>query len=544
MERRKGTERRIATRRSPSSICVLNYSIDALIKIIANTSGNDELDISNKHHISYFETYLDKIEATTLVVERDYVDRDYLEDYSYYYVRCFTSYEKRCTRIHFFNNNFNENSLFQCIENTSDSTSFYEELKDAYLGFIVIKPLPFSVFGRTCLKSYPEYENGSKRLFPALRTYTANLCGIDLQIESLAFQEQDKTVSACATSALWTVFQGTSQKFHHKNLSPVEITKAATDQFPDNTRTFPNNGLTFEMIAQGIRYVGLEPYTQECDEYALKANIYAYLKARIPIFLGFHLYKIKSTKVKQLRVEHDGVELVSEGLHAVAVTGVNINGEPSTEYDNGRLHMSSCYIDKLFVHDDQVGPFARMSWIKKSENKLAWGAYQGSDYQYLAVPMLFTVPLHNKIRIPYEYIYFKIEKLNKFIELYKYIFTDRVKWDIYLSLNNDYKSRLSKESDVIDKKIVLLTPLPRHLWVCEVYDNADEKILELIFDATDVENGSCFIMAVMYNENTKALLEALSIKEDFLETARVHEVNDIISWFGKPINFMNVCQLD
>lgn len=46
--------------------------------------------------------YFDHIGAKTIIVENDYIDRDFLEDYSGYYARCFHDYQRSCTRLHFF----------------------------------------------------------------------------------------------------------------------------------------------------------------------------------------------------------------------------------------------------------------------------------------------------------------------------------------------------------------------------------------------------------------------------------------------------------
>ena len=72
-------------------------------------------------------------------------------------------------------------------------------LSEAYLGFIVVKPLHTNPIGRTCLRTYPESNN---RKYPVLQTYEVGLYGHSLSVTSLAFQEQDRVVAACATSAI------------------------------------------------------------------------------------------------------------------------------------------------------------------------------------------------------------------------------------------------------------------------------------------------------------------------------------------------------
>jgi len=101
------------------------------------------------------------------------------------------------------------------------------------------------------------------RRYPITRRYKANLFGWDLEVNSLAFLEQDKVVGACSTSALWSVLQGTGVTFHHHIPTPVEITQSATlyiPPIPPETRHFPNNGLTVPHMAQAIKQVDLVPF--------------------------------------------------------------------------------------------------------------------------------------------------------------------------------------------------------------------------------------------------------------------------------------------
>ena len=212
--------------------------------------------LEGKGHVLYLNDYLVQIGAKTIIAEREYVDRDFLEDYSAYYVRCFTPIERLCIRLHFFSMPITKSDFEDVLQknNLEKMKSFQEN----YLGFIVTKPLPQTIIGRTCLATYGS--DGDRRHFPINRKYEVCLAGIPLEVSSLAYQEQDRVVAACATSALWSVLHSTGKLFQHAIPSPVEITKAATHQLPVQSRYFPNNGLTGYQIAQAVRSVGLEPY--------------------------------------------------------------------------------------------------------------------------------------------------------------------------------------------------------------------------------------------------------------------------------------------
>ena len=218
-------------------------SIEDLWSLFAKYAKTKIENIDGKLHKIYFEGYLESVRAglKTVIIEEVYVDRDFLEDYSAYYARCFQDYGRFCARFHFFSLTFDEQSFFSLLEGNESAISV-EDLKKNYLGFVVIKPLPDAIIGRTCLAVYED--DGKRRNYPAIRDYPVNLCGINLSVKSLAYQEQDTVVAACATSALWSVFHSTGMLFQHEILSPVEITRRATEYVPIDNRAFPSSGLT------------------------------------------------------------------------------------------------------------------------------------------------------------------------------------------------------------------------------------------------------------------------------------------------------------
>ncbi|MFB1490163.1 MULTISPECIES: hypothetical protein [unclassified Thiocapsa] len=283
------------------------YKVERLLEIFVEKSQASLLEVNAKLHATYFRDYFDCIDARTILVECEYVDRDYLEDYAEYYVRCFRDYPRKCARLHFFKCDFAEAQFETCLLGKSDELT-PAILQQNYLGFIVVKPLPRTFIGRTCLITYPREE---RRYFPATRCYVANLFGLQLKVShTLAFQEQDSVVAACATSALWSIFQATGHLFQHQIPSPAAITNDATKILTSEQRSFPSPGLTPLEMAHAIKSVGLEPLScNVANHYLLKAMIYAYLRAGIPMMFGIHWIDVSSSSVRYV------------GRHAVAVTG-------------------------------------------------------------------------------------------------------------------------------------------------------------------------------------------------------------------------------
>lgn len=265
---------------SAEHYAVWPYAPGRLEELLAENSEAPLEVVKEKSHAGYFADYFDEIGAQTIVVEYNYTDRDFLEDFAGYYVRCFHDYKSTCVRLHFFSTQFTQAS-FHSLLSGRRGMRFRQSVQDGYLGFIVVKPLPWTLIGRTCLKTYPP---ANRRYFPITRPYSVSLFGLRLSVEStLAFQEQDTVAAACATSALWSTFQGTGKRFQHPIPSPVEITRAALSRFPSDERDLPNHGLRIEQMAHAIRSVGLESFpVRVSDDYSahfcLQSTAYAYLR--------------------------------------------------------------------------------------------------------------------------------------------------------------------------------------------------------------------------------------------------------------------------
>jgi hypothetical protein len=493
---------------------VAPYTAETLRELIARKARTDRHTIADKRHLTYFEEYFDTIGARTIVVENDYTDRDYLEDFAGYYVRCFQQYERRCTRLHFFGSLFDEQE-FSGLLAGSETVLTSDQLVQSYLGFIVVKPLPRTVIGRTCLSTYPPE---GRREFPITRVYDANLFGLSLSVESLAFQEQDSVAAACATSALWSAFNGTGKQFQHHIPSPVEITKAATAHAPLNTRTFPNSGgLTLTQMADAIRSVGLEPYLiSATDEHSLRSTLYAYLRGHIPVLLGIAL---------------------PQGFHAVTVTGYSLGSNSPVPYRQSGFLLKAFRIDKLYAHDDQIGPFARMELLPGGMLSTSWLDRSTSQLMH-AQPLAMLVPLYPKIRIPFETIFHSVCSFNSLVEEMRQhnviSLQAPLEWDIYLTEVNTLKSGLHDDTRLSGeyRRTILTLPMPRFIWRA-TGTIAGAPALDLLFDATDIEQGPSFVCVIAHDLLLGQVLRKVAQALVHAQRTSVRPDRHILAWLAQ-----------
>src|SRR5439155_23260261 len=116
-----------------------------------------------------------------------------------YYVRCHEHYDRLCSRLHFFAEELTDETLRSLIQGNLSSEQT-NSIRHSYLGFVVARPLPSAIIGRTLLKTYPPDE-GDRRHYTVVRNYDSHLFGVKLSVRSLPFQEQDSVLAACATVA-------------------------------------------------------------------------------------------------------------------------------------------------------------------------------------------------------------------------------------------------------------------------------------------------------------------------------------------------------
>lgn len=469
---------------------VSDFNKNLISVLIKQCFGAYFPDINAKTQISYLINYLSELDAKTVVCETEYLDKDYLEDYSNYYVKCFSNYPSRCARLHFFSHQFTHEEFKEAI--SSQTTHLEDVFKNSYLGFVVIKPLPMTFMGRTCLKAYKPKGESQKYLN---RVYQANLFGINLEVESAAFQEQDKVVSACATTALWSLLHASEYGHFRQIPSPSEITLQALSDLPLSINGFPNKGLT-----QGEVIRALDKCKMKHHELTINANngdssdlldtIQAYIDSNVPIFMGVSVYREKDSGIYEYK-----------GEHAVTVLGYR--------YEE---------LSSIYLHDDRIGPFVKADFLdsitikdRTTQDYFGYGfsiRLKDDSEHDIFIPRTLIAATYHKVRISHSYIRYtciEVQEQSKriYLDAAKEKGLDQSEFDIKFKIKLIESSKLKANyralPDTPDKHKLLTLKMPKFIWISEFYIN-EEKAFDLLFDATDIPQGNAFITHVTYDE--------------------------------------------
>lgn len=445
-------------------------------------------EIKQHAQASYLYRYLTYLKTQVIVVEREYIDGDYLDDFANYYVKSFEQFERRCTRLHFFSQQWTAKSLLDALRATTPP----ESLQESYLGFVVARPLPEAIIGRTELKTYPL--DGDRRHYPATKTYDVHLYGTTLTVDTLAFQEQNTVLAACATVSLWSAFHKTADLFGTAAPTPAQITRAANAGVY-SARPLPSKGLSLQQMARAVREVGLEPEVFQCGPtLPLLSLLVGYVELGIPPILGLHV---------------EGV-----GLHAVAVAGYSIKTTTAVHkretYSRGvPLRRIGLRVDELFVHDDGHGPFAKIEAEVQPDQTLGAIVFKGTwinpstKTPALLTPTWVMVPVYHKIRLTFLDVQEWITRLSWVLNTMLTNPGD-AEWVVSLSTTNRVKQEIKGSTLAVDEiERVLVEQQPRFVWRARM-DLFGKPWVELLLDATGMARSHPFFDILFYDPGLRS----------------------------------------
>ncbi|MEP1781752.1 hypothetical protein [Reichenbachiella sp.] len=518
----------------PNDFEVIPFNEQNLAKALSNKYlPQTEVSTKKSNHFRYLLSYLSTtgLAAGTIVIESPYVSKSFLNDYASYYALCFEPYEKHTKRIHFFQSEFGKRTFSSAIINPVGPASKKVFGGLNYLGHIVAKPLPEAIIGPTLLRTF---QNVQGRRYTT-KPYKINLFGKKVKFDSLVFQEQDTVVSACATMATWVALHKASRLFETTSPTPNQITSSAGNLFTTSGRSFPNHGLDYHQIGNVLKSVGLvaelrnkvvvdsngnhkpQPFD---NMFEFRAFLYAYNKIGIPILLG-------------IRQPH--------GLHLIAMTGFHIE-TTATFLPHAGIRLNAHRIEKIYVHDDQIGPFARTKIMATNPDGAEYELETDlppdnvNGYQQLIKSQVISAHavLHPKIRIQFEEVLVEIKNLDFILRAITQD-QENYEWDIYLDFSNIYKEELRQLTITGSiKRKPLFSSYPKHIWVARLRYHG-VVVFDIIFDSTAIAR-SFFCIAINFHfENYIDMYRALMQNATFSNAIETRLGQDYIKLFNDEL---------
>ena len=388
-----------------------------------------------------------------MILEDDYVDEDYLAEYSSFYSKVFTPHGSKTQRLHFF-----------------DDSLTYKDLKDLskknYLGFTVVRPTACYRTSRTILRP-PPAKNGETYLL-CQSEFNPNLSGSKLTVRASPFIQQDSNVGVCAEAAMWMCCLYMHREYGFPRFRLPTITEFATRYFMIGP---PRAGLNIYQILAAFRALGYNPLSFSSSPELLDETvqaIYSYVESKIPVIL------LMSTPY---------------GGHAVTAVGHDYHVDANIS-SKSNIDMIDCF----YIQDDALGPYRKVT-KRSCHNK-------SGDYSVLKNVEAGVVPLPPEIVLCVDditdlfsrlitegsinrlFVHFKDKQEYKFSERE----LDSLIFRTYIRRSNDFKNSLSQEMSELFRLKYRAMRMPKYLWVIELTTKKDIKsgriVGHIIFDST------------------------------------------------------------
>jgi len=475
--------------------------------------GGTRARVYANEQFGYLVGYLKELGCESLVVEHKYIDANYMDEHAAFYARCHRPYPNHCIRIHFFSTPCSGERIIGALEGLQAKPKHrkqYRSLQRDYLGFSVVRPNPTAFVGRTALPGL----KGTRRHYTCGRVYDVSLAGLVLSVTGVAFQQQDATTSACATTAIWVALQKTAYDVRFRTPTCSEITMNATRFNLEGGRSIPSSGLNQAQMCEAVRASDLEP-----DVFGVAENMqlcrhlaHSYLRSGFPVIACIFLYDVARAAyddtAKAFAAKGERPEPNFENGHAITLVGYR--DDPSRSQSvllkrapgqkEIRVSIVGEQVAEFYCHDDRLGPYARVECIESpwgtSDISIEWPGDQHPD---LARIEYLLVPVYPKVRLDYRDLRDESLKLLRFLELKGLPPLEELVLDFGVVRGRAYGEELIGSRPVIPPQGIYETlsgdSMPRYVGVCNVGFRGT-PLIDVLFDTTESRLGVSLIRLV------------------------------------------------
>lgn len=421
----------------------------------------------------------------TLLVEREYIDKDYRNAYSAHYSKKFQAYSTRCVRVHAFDVEVREADVFGLPATSSlpgrleeicrqSKTPVYPRSSPGYMGYVVLRPTPYSRVGR-CLLDPRKTGKHELRTGWCLANYSASVMGHELEVAAFPHQAQDAEVHTCAETAVWALFRYLSQRYRqYKEHYPYDVSLLADGS--TGRRLFPSRGLTMDQIASmfGRSGLGAELYLPSND---------VQHPAQDEVWTGSRRKSAVDDLIQYfcIYLESGLPPIVGLPGHAVVANGLVYSDKPLGRR-KGRVIPAADFVSAVVVNDDNWHPYQSL------HRSIADARTSPSGFALRDVDSL-VVPMPEKVMLA-------AEDAEELIAEYFALFLDattvapldeRLVRRTVLTSTNNYKACQLRNGDAVSAFLASF-PMPHFVWIGELYPltnwRSRRAVAEVVLDAT------------------------------------------------------------
>lgn len=307
--------------------------------------------------------------------------------------------------------------------------------------------------------------------------------GIKLTVTGFPHSSQDSETITCAETTIWSAMEYFGTRYSdYKPVLPSTIIK--TIERIAVQRQLPSNGLTMEQISFALKQFGFGTRIYSKEQYGeeLFDIIDAYIESGIPVMTGLESNEGSLGHVVVLIGKQYEEGIVN--FKSIKKRQFTVSGKPISYHDVAQLS------GKYIVQDDNLAPYQLITLNNPGAH------YEDAASQAYKIDSI-VVPLYPKI-----YLEAYVAK-NLILQILKdsilgYQFKPGFILRCFLASSRSFKNHIAK-SATIDKDIkstILVSKMPKFIWVAEIYDKngyvpltGEAKGL-VILDATEANSTS------------------------------------------------------
>ena len=263
-----------------------------------------------------------------VLIERNYVDKDYRSTYYNFYAKKGQRYEPDCVRLHFFDETvaFDPNALKLRAND--------DRLADHYFGFMVLRPTGIATIGRSVVS--PDVRNGAGR-YIITADHKVQLLGYRLTVQGFPSMDQHIDINVCAHVACWSILRHYSERHSaYREFLTHDITLMAQEFNPGGL--VPSKGLEVSHAERVFQEAGTFPVHVARGKSAADPDPSFYRQLGAYVDSGFPLFAAMRNRG-----------------HAIAVVGYE--WKPVGDAGGGRLRYAWDETYSLAVVDDNDLPY-------------------------------------------------------------------------------------------------------------------------------------------------------------------------------------------
>lgn len=457
--------------------CIYRYSMSDTGAIDTNIARN---------YICELEKLLKQLPRPyTIIQEMHHIDRSFRDTYYAYFSNQHFDVKRYSRRLSFIRGIIEANVFY------SSDIEMQKEIALNFMGACVINPLSTGVIGRTLIDPQFLISEGDRPAYVRVSNFKLHIYGKKLLVKAFPYRMQDEETMRCAEVTLLNLLEYYSSSYiDYRNVVPSEI--LYMEQKHSHERVLPSRGTSYPVLTKILSEFGFSPrlyslsaierynLSQVTQEDELKRLLHYYIESGIPVALNL------------LPIGNNGA-----GHSMVCIGHGNANPDLIKKAKKHKWisweHRNHChpiidsadFYDRYVIVDDnqpvyQVRPFNQLSLYPdmKVEN-IAVPLYKrmfldASD----ASAIVRTVLHHKQLGIDIWSDGFLEPQEDVIIRL-------------FMASSNSLKEYRSQTlMDMFAREAYAMVPMPRFVWVCEIYRESDYDALnafaEIVIDATSV----------------------------------------------------------